>query len=253
MGRSSSEVGFPYDVRCWCGLTLVLNTESAFLLWCLGAKEAAAELQQPEVQGAIVDSIVRAYAENQDRHDPAVGDDALTFGIHLWKSGTFFLAEQLGAIPGITAEVVNQSLTVQVGRCRLRVHKLGDRRSSTTRRRAFRNHAGPAARMGRVEQLSFKLRGRLRERDEYLDWVIGHYGSPDEGLRAVRLQAVGNERALDGKISRWEVIETLFDVSKREVVAPASSPADDLVVAPEPAIVLRVVIGDQEAPSADPA
>jgi hypothetical protein len=161
---------------------------------------------------AIVASIVRAYAENQDRHDPAVGDDALTFGIHLWKSGSFFLSERLGAVPGIMAEVVNQSLTVQVGRCRLRVHKLGDSELDNPET-SFPNHAGPAARMGRVEQLSFKFRGRLHERDEYLDWVIGHYGSPDDGLRAVRLQAVGNERALDGKISRWEAIETLLDVS----------------------------------------
>lgn len=211
-----------------------------------------AELLQPEVQGAIVDSIVRAYAENQDRHDPAVGDDALTFGIHLWKSGTFFLAEQLGAIPGITAEVVNQSLTVQVGRCRLRVHKLGDSELDNPET-SFPNHAGPAARMGRVEQLSFKFRGRLRERDEYLDWVIGHYGSPDDGLRAVRLQAVGNERALDGKISRWEAIETLFDVSTRETASPASPPSDDVVVAPEPAIALRVVTGDEGAASTDRA
>lgn len=211
-----------------------------------------AELQRPEVQGAVVDSIVRAYAENQDRHDPAVGDDALTFGIHLWKSGTLFLSDRLGAIPGITAEVVNQSLTVQVGRCRLRVHKLGDSEFDNPET-SFPNHAGPAARMGRVEQLSFKFRGRPRERDEYLDWVIGHYGSPEDGLRAVRLQAVGNERALDGKISRWEAIETLFDVSKRETASPGSPPTDDVVVAPEPAIALRVVTGDGGAANADPA
>lgn len=211
-----------------------------------------AELQQPEVRSAIVDSIVRAYAENQDRHDPAVGDDALTFGIHLWKSGSFFLSERLGAVPGITAEVVNQSLTVQVGRCRLRVHKLGDSELDNPET-SFPNHAGPAARMGRVEQLSFKFRGRLRERDEYLDWVIGHYGSPDDGLRAVRLQAVGNERALDGKISRWEAIETLLDVSAPQVVPAAQQPADDVVVAPEPAIGLRIVAGEEGSASAGPA
>ena len=142
-----------------------------------------AELQRLDVQDAIVQSIIRAYAENQDRHDPGVGDDALTFGIHLWKSGTFFLAQQVGSIQGITAEIVNQSLTVQVGRCRLRVHKLGDSEFDNPDT-SFPNHAGPAARMGRVEQLTFKFRGHWRERDEYLDWVIGHYGSPDEGLRA---------------------------------------------------------------------
>ena len=160
-----------------------------------------AELQRPDIQSAIVDSIVRAYAENQDRHDPAVGDDALTFGIHLWKSGSFFLSEQLGALPGITAEVVNQSLTVQVGRCRLRVHKLGDSELDNPET-SFPNHAGPAARMGRVEQLSFKFRGRLRERDECLDWVIGHYGSPYTFGDPVGRVAAGARRAWSSTLLR---------------------------------------------------
>ena len=198
------------------------------------------ELQRPEVQDAILQSLVRAYSENQDRHDPAVGDDALTFGIHLWKSGTFFLAEKLAALPGVTAEVVNQSLTLQVGRCRLRLHKLGDSEFDNPEA-SFPNHSGPAARMGRVEQLTFKLRGG-RSRDEYLDWVVGHYGNPDDGLRAVRLQAVGSERALDGRISRWEAVETMFDASTGASLPIVSRPApDDVVVAPEPAIALRSV------------
>lgn len=215
--------------------------------------ELPSELQRPEVQAAIVRSMERAYAENQDRHDPALGDDALTFGIHTWKSGTVFLAEQLGAIEGISAEIVNQSLTVQVGRCRLRVHKLGDSEFDNPQT-SFPNHAGPAARMGRVEQLTFKFLDHWRSRDEYLDWVIGHYGSPDEGLRAVRLQAVGSERALDGKISRWEAVETLFDVSTGARISTEPRPtAEEVVVAPEPSISLRVVKGGEDVGTADPA
>jgi hypothetical protein len=211
-----------------------------------------AELQRSDVQEAIVQSIVRAYAENQDRHDPGVGDDALTFGIHLWKSGTYFLAEGLGSISGIAAEVVNQSLTVQVGRCRLRVHKLGDSEFDNPET-SFPNHAGPAARMGRVEQLTFIFRGHKRERDEYLDWVIGHYGSPDDGLRAVRLQAVGSESALDGKLARWEAIETLFDAATgAAALLPAPLADDDVVVAPEPTIALRVITAEKEG-TANPA
>src|SRR5512143_1988951 len=108
------------------------------------------ELQRPEIVDAILQSIVRAYAENQDRHDPAVGDDALTFGIHLWKSGTFFLVGRLAGVPGVTADVVNQSLIIQIGRCRLRVHKLGDSEFDNPQA-SFPTHIGPAARMGRME------------------------------------------------------------------------------------------------------
>ena len=70
----------------------------------------------------------------------------------------------------------------------------------------------------------------------------------------VRLQAVGSERALDGKISSWEAIETLFDVSvNASVAAQASSDAEDVVVAPEPAIALRVVSDAEKAGGASPA
>ena len=210
-----------------------------------------AELQRSEVEEAILQSLVRAYVENQDRHDPAVGDDALTFGIHLWKSGTFFLAERLGSLPDVTAEVVNQSLTLQIGRCRLRLHKLGESEFDNPEA-SFPNNIGPAARMGRVEQLAFKFRGS-RGRDEYLDWVIGHYGNPEDGLRAVRLQAVGSERALDGKIARWEAVETLFDASTGASLPVVTRPVhDDVVVAPEPAIALRVVVPERKG-AVDPA
>ena len=79
------------------------------------------------------------------------------------------------------------------------------------------------------------------------------YGSPDDGLRAVRLQAVGNERALDGKISRWEAIETLLDVSAPQAVPATQQPADDVVVAPEPVIGLRVVASEEGSAGTGPA
>lgn len=104
---------------------------------------------------------------------------------------------------------------------------------------SFPNNVGPATRMGGTDrQLTLDL-GDI-ESTEYLDWVIGHYGSADDGLRAIRLQAVGNERALNGAISRWTAIETLFDASEAGAVPDSASPAaDDTVVAPEPAVALR--------------
>jgi hypothetical protein len=203
-----------------------------------------AELQRSDVQSAILRALARAYEENQNRHDPGLGDDPLTFGMHLWKSGTYFLAAELSGLPGIAIEVVNQSLDVHTGRCRLRMHKLGDSEFDKPET-SFPNHVGPATRMGRTEQLELGL--NLPPKNEHLDWVIGHYGTADDGLRAVRLQAVGNERALDGRISRWEAIETLFDASTGAVVAIVTPRAqDDVVVAPEPAVTLRAVTTDVE-------
>jgi len=198
------------------------------------------ELQRPAFQAAIVQALRLTYEENQDRYDPEVGHDAITFGSSVWRSGVFFLSKELGAVKGVATEEINQSLSILTGRCRLRVHKLGtsERDNPET---SFPNNPGPASRMGGEDrQLVFDL--SEPDATEYLDWVIGHYGSADDGLRAVRFQAVGSERALDGKISRWEAIETIFDASEGAAI-PVSPPKkyDDVVSVPEPSVALRVV------------
>ncbi len=198
------------------------------------------ELQRPDLQAAVVRALKLTYDENQDRHDPEIGHDAITFGSAVWRSSVFFLTRELKPIAGVTSEEINQSLAILAGRCRLRVHKLGGSELDDPAA-SFPNNVGPATRMGGTDrQLTLDL-GDV-ENTEYLDWVIGHYGSADDGLRAVRFQAVGSERALNGSISHWGAIETIFDaspdgsVSARQVDTP-----DDVVVAPEPTIALRVV------------
>lgn len=200
-----------------------------------GAVDASlpVELRRDDVQAAILRALRRAYEENQNRHHPGVGDDALTFGIHLWKSGAYFLVAELAELPGVQAQVVNQSLDLRVERCRLRLHKLGDSEEDDPEH-SFPNHVGPATRLGRAEQLRLDL--DLHGGCEYLDWVVGHYGSPDEGLRALRLHAVGSERALDGTIARWEAVETLFDAAGMDAPPGKHDPRPETVVAPEPTI-----------------
>jgi hypothetical protein len=198
------------------------------------------ELQGPAFQAAVVGALARTYEENQDRHDPGIGHDAITFGSAVWRSSVFFMRRSLAEVSGVSTEEVNQSLSILAGRCRLRVHKLGTSELENPET-SFPNSVGPASRMGGGDrQLELDLGEPAAT--EYLDWVIGHYGSADDGLRAVRLQAVGSERALDGKIARWESIETIFDV--REVAPAAPTPSalrDDVVKVPEPAVALRVV------------
>lgn len=203
------------------------------------------ELQRPDLQAAIVHALRLTYEENQDRHDPDIGHDAITFGSAVWRSSVFFLSRELKPITGVTAEEVSQSLAILVGRCRLRVHKLGTSELDDPET-SLPNNVGPATRMGGTDrQLTLDLGDT--ESTEYLDWVIGHYGSAEDGLRAVRFQAVGSERAQNGSISRWGTIETIFDASAAGATSPRTHEvADDLVVAPEPSVALRVV-RDSEA------
>jgi hypothetical protein len=196
------------------------------------------ELQQPEIQSVIVRSLLGAYEISQERHDPEVGDDAMTFGQHIWKSGSHFLKRELDGLPGCQADFVNQSLDIQIGRARLRHHKLGESEQDDPFR-CFPNHLGPASRLG-PEQLEMELQWARGRPVEHLGWVIGSYGNPEEGLAMVCLQAVGGERALDGSISRWEEIVTIYQASSGAAVARAiPAPRAETVIAPEPEVGLH--------------
>jgi hypothetical protein len=197
------------------------------------------ELQRLDLRAAIIDAVQTAYDVNLERFDTAMGDDQVTFGIQAWKSTTYFLKQKLAAVDGVTVSVVNQSVEILVGRVRLRNHKLGTTEADDPYH-SFPGHPGPAARMGRVEQLEL---GLGLDVIYPLDWVIGHYGSPDEGLRAIRFQAPGAERDVDGSIVSWRHVETIYDASlatapTRRVSLLTGAAAKAVTIA-EPDIAIR--------------
>lgn len=209
------------------------------------------ELRRSEIQQAIVDALERAYSENQERYAPEVGHDAISFGSAVWRSSVFFMLEALSQVTGVSTSEDRNSLSIATGRCRLRVHKLGSSEEDDPES-SFPNTDGPASRMGGPDrQLRFDFGDS--ETIEYFDWVIGHYGSATEGLRAVRLQAVGGDRALDERITRWEVIYTIFDASVHNHTVDTSSRGyDDVAETPEPVVRLRLV-KDEGVDEANPA
>jgi hypothetical protein len=214
------------------------------------------ELQDRDAHAAIVHALDRSYEVNRERHDPAVGDDLMTFGLLVSKSAAFYLEPVINSLPGGWARVVQNSLAIRVGAADLRHHKVGETEANDPYR-CFPSHAGPAARMpGRSQQLELPLTvvQPARAGRVYYDWVICSYGNPEEGLRAVRLQAVGEHRALDGTISKWEDVVTLFDASEGDMtgrlfpVVRPPLPTDDVVEVPEPEVSLR---DDEAAESTD--
>jgi hypothetical protein len=209
-----------------------------------------AELRRTDLRDSILKAMLAAYEVNRERHDPALGDTALTFGIHTWTSSTHYLQIEMQEVPGASSAVVNQSLEITLGRCRLRVLKLGNSETDNPWH-CFPDHAGPAARMGRFEQLEFRLG---LEEIEPLDWVIGHYGSAEDGLRAVRLQAVGSERSEDGRITKWNAVETIYepagDVVPLTVIAGDQA---DSVNIPEPDVALKPESPAEEVDRSQPS
>jgi hypothetical protein len=185
----------------------------------------------------------RTYEVSQEHHDPSVGHDNLSFGTLVWRSGNFFLSAAVKAMGG-SAEVINQSLQMRFGDVELRHHKLGISEEDDFWH-SFPNHPGPAARMlGRSANVQLELQLPEEEIREFFDWVLGSYGNPEDGLRAVVLHAVGGSRALDGTISRWEAVIPLFD-ARVGAALPVSAVslerpvAAEVEVAPEPGVELH--------------
>lgn len=193
-----------------------------------------ADIERQDLHDAILAALRRAYDVNMERHDPGVGDTALTFGIHTWTSSTFYLQRELETIDGVTYSVANQSIEIRVGRCTLRVLKLGNSETDDPWH-SFPDHVGPASRLGLQLELGLGL-----EDMEPLGWVIGHYGNADEGLRAVHLQAVGSERSEDGKITRWSAVLPIFEATTSPLsLTVLDREQPDSVTIPEPDVALR--------------
>jgi hypothetical protein len=208
-----------------------------------------AEIQRTELQDAIMRALRASYDVNQERHDPSVGDTPLTFGIHTWTSSTHYLQIEMPTVEGALCNVLNQSLEIKLGRCRLRVLKLGNSEADNPWE-CFPDHIGPASRMGRNEQLVLELGV---EDIEPLDWVIGHYGCAEEGLRAVRLQAVGSERSGDGRITRWSAVVPLYEAGDDPLTLTVlDGEQPDAVPIPEPDVALKPQ-AEQEADQSLPS
>jgi hypothetical protein len=208
------------------------------------------ELQSTALRNAILRALRASYEVNQERHDPSVGDTALTFGIHTWTSSTYYLQREMQEVSGTTWTVANQSLEIKIGRCRLRVLKLGNSEVDNPWH-CFPDHAGPASRMGRNEQLELSLG---LEEIEPLDWVIGHYGSAEDGLRAIRLQAVGTERSEDGRITKWSSVVPIYEMSAEAVsLSVITGDQADSVPIPEPDVALKPDSQQEEADRSGPS
>ena len=81
--------------------------------------------------------------------------------------------------------------------------------------------------------------------------MIGSFGNPEDGLRALRFHAVGAHRALDGSISRWEAVYTTFDASGTPAVRATPEPlapdAAAVEITPEPDVELHPEVSERHA------
>jgi hypothetical protein len=183
----------------------------------------------PELAATVIDVIQVAYRENAPLQVPALGHGNRTFALTNVETIKHFLQERGGDV--VLTE--GNSLRLEVEGHRYYIHKLG-RSERDVPWASFPSSAGPAGRAAEAQnQLRFDFDG-FDDLDgvEPRTWVIGHYGTLEDGLRAIRLQASGE--AEDGRIRSWVHVEDIWvadagdDLGQAVRRVPSGPPAIDV-------------------------
>jgi hypothetical protein len=74
--------------------------------------EAVAALDDHGVLERLSDLIRQVYRRNADRHEPDLGDDAMSFGTQVWRNLTNLGAAHFDDLDGVTARVGDNSLEI---------------------------------------------------------------------------------------------------------------------------------------------
>jgi hypothetical protein len=196
----------------------------------------------PDLAATVIGVIQAAYRENAPLQVPALGHGNRTFALTNVETIKHFLHERGGDV----VLMEGNSLRLEVDGHRYYIHKLG-RSERDDPWASFPSSAGPAGRSAEAEnQLRFDFDGF--DDVEPRTWVIGHYGTLEDGLRAIRLQASGE--AEDGRIRSWVRVEDIWiadaadGLGQAVLRVPAGPPAIDVE---EPALAPKRPMARSEA------
>jgi hypothetical protein len=170
----------------------------------------------PELAVTVIDVIRGAYRENAPLQVPALGHGNRTFALTNVETIKHFLQERGGDV----VLMEGNSLRLEVDGRRYYIHKLG-RSERDDPWASFPSHAGPAGRAAEASQLQLRFDFDGFHDSQPRTWVIGHYGTLEDGLRAIRLQASG--AAEDGRIRSWVRVEDVWIADDRDALGQAAS------------------------------
>jgi hypothetical protein len=202
---------------------------------------------------AAIAAIRRSYDINVERHDPLVGDDAVVFGIGIYRNSWYLLEQEVEALECWSSARPAGSLLVTGAGLRLHIYRHGgnadvdldsfrldDARASATQRLIAESN---------TLQLSFPGLEQSTETPppaspDLSELVIIHAGNPDDGCCGIW---IGAPIAAD-EITRspWVWIEPLWLAESGEAASSAperdisSTPRHDEL--PEPIIALEPVV-----------
>jgi hypothetical protein len=208
---------------------------------------------------AVVGAIRRSYEANAARFDESVGDDAVVFGIAVYRNSWYAIEREVASLDEWAASRPRGSLVIEGSGHRIHVYRFGqdadvdlqsfrldDEQASITQRRI----AAANAEQLRLDLGDFDGLGPDKTADpvgELRELVIIHAGNPVDGCCAVWVGApVDTDEVTD---SPWAWVEPLWmlrqPISEVATASHASEmPRHDEL--PEPEVVLRRLDSDQE-------
>lgn len=191
---------------------------------------------------AILDAIVRAHAvaynDAAERHDPAVGSNATTFGVGVYNYAWHRLRDTSKSHPTMSVTKDNGADRLHVGAFVLGSHRVGSSADADIDH-SFPNNDGATTTM--IEGHQQYLPGMEPKAEDFADrrrFVIAHLGNPEDGLCALYLCIP--EGRYGEKIERWAHTRLIWKRSEiRDELPPPtieSKPAT-LPTRPRPAAV----------------
>jgi hypothetical protein len=204
---------------------------------------------------AAVAAIRRAYEINAERHDPLVGDDAVVFGIGIYRNSWYLMEQEVETLEQWSSARPAGSLLITGAGLRLHVYRHGanadvdldsfrldDARASATQRMIAQSN---------TLQMSFPGLEVVSDTPAALDsdlseLVIIHAGNPDDGCSGIWIGAPIAAEEISQ--SPWVWIEPLW-LAESELTATSATerelsatPRHDEL--PEPVIALEPVVAE---------
>lgn len=202
-----------------------------------------------ELSAAAIAAIRRAYDINSGRHDTEAGDDAVVFGIGVYRNSWFLVERAIEDLDSWRSARPNGSLVITG--CGLRVHVYRHGHDADADLEAFRLDDARASETQRLIAEANTLQLALpfdpsgepatSPDGDLSELVIIHAGNPDEGCCGIWIGApIATEEIT---VSPWAWIEPLWLAGETSATSagsdrPRMARHDEL---PEPEIVLESI------------
>jgi hypothetical protein len=183
-----------------------------------------------EVNAAFVEALRAAYETACEHYVPEQGSNETTFGFNLYHHAVHEHCKMAEVVEGLEVLSRNPTFRLGVGEFELACHRVGSSERENIWA-SFPNNEGAACTMVE-EQLWLPSFAQYLGIEKARKLILAHFGSPEDGLRAVYLCIPGKTE--NGRITAWMFAQPLWVAEQEERVEEPRPdlPPEEVVDAP---------------------